>query len=400
VPDTLKIAFLHPDLGLGGAERLVVDAAVELQAAGHRVTLFTTHHDRARAFPETTDGTLDVQVRGGFLPAHVLQRLRAPCGIARAAWLAAAALRPGRFDVVVCDLVAHTIPLARFCGRAPIVFYCHYPDRLLAPRGGGALYRWYRAPIDRLEERATGTADRVLVNSRFTATRFHKAFPGLAALTPEVVYPGVAIPTDAPAPAAGSTLLCVSRFDPTKRLERAVEALAELRRTLAPEAFAPVRLVLAGGYDARLRESRETVEGLQALARRLDLAAHVEIVRSPPDAELRDRLSRALCVVYTPEDEHFGLVPLEAMAAGRPVVAVRNGGPAETIRDGETGFLCEPAPAAFAAALARLIGDPERARRMGTAGREHVARHFSRAAFGARFDAVVRAVARAERSGR
>ena len=74
----LNIGFLHPDLGLGGAERLVLDAALHLQAVGHRVTFFTTHHDSGRCFEETRNGTLDMRVYGGFLQSHAGQRLRAP----------------------------------------------------------------------------------------------------------------------------------------------------------------------------------------------------------------------------------------------------------------------------------------------------------------------------------
>jgi alpha-1,3/alpha-1,6-mannosyltransferase len=400
----VRIAFLHPDLGLGGAERLVVDAALELQAGGHRVTLFTAAHDPARAFPETADGTLDVRVRGALLPPHLGQRLRAPCAIVRMAYLAGA-LRAEHWDVVVCDLVAHAIPVIRAVTSAPVVFYCHFPDRLLAPRRTG-LYRWYRAPIDRLEERATGLADRVLVNSRYTAARFREAFPRLGACAPEVVHPGVVV-ADAPgadagaAAAAGDALpfiLCLGRFDPAKDIVLAVEAFAALRTRLGTEA-ADLELVLAGGYDPRLVEQRATIDGLAALARRLGVDAHVRIVRSPTEPERKRLLSRCLCVVYTPKDEHFGLVPLEAMAAGRPVIAVSRGGPAETVVDGETGLLCEPRADAFADALLRLVRAPELRRTLGAAGRAHVARSFSRARFGARFEAVLREVAATARRG-
>ena len=53
-------------------------------------------------------------------------------------------------------------------------------------------------------------------------------------------------------------------------------------------------------------------------------------------------LAQCLCVIYTPEDEHFGIVPLEAMAAGKPVLACNSGGPVESIVDGVTGILCAP----------------------------------------------------------
>ena len=51
-----KIVFFHPDLGIGGAERLVIDAAVGLQQLGHRVTIFTSHRDPSHCFDEARDG--------------------------------------------------------------------------------------------------------------------------------------------------------------------------------------------------------------------------------------------------------------------------------------------------------------------------------------------------------
>ena len=51
-----SIVFFHPDLGIGGAERLVVDAAVGLQSLGHKVTIFTSYRDKAHCFDEARDG--------------------------------------------------------------------------------------------------------------------------------------------------------------------------------------------------------------------------------------------------------------------------------------------------------------------------------------------------------
>jgi hypothetical protein len=183
----LHIGFLHPDLGLGGSERLVLDAVRHLQAVGHRVTVFTAHHDRARCFEETRNGSLDIRVYGDFLPSHVGQRLRAPCTMARMAYLSGAvALSGARFDVLFCDLVAHTLPFLKCFSRAKILFYCHFPDQLLVPQRHW-LYRLYRAPIDRLEALGTRMADQVLVNSRFTAAIFRQTFPHLHEVPLEVL---------------------------------------------------------------------------------------------------------------------------------------------------------------------------------------------------------------------
>jgi alpha-1,3/alpha-1,6-mannosyltransferase len=402
----LYIGFLHPDLGLGGAERLVVDAALHLQAVGHRVTIFTAHHDRVHCFEETRNGSLDIRVYGDFLPSHVGQRLRAPCAITRLAYLTGAmALSGERCDVIFCDLVAHTMPLLKCFSRAKVLFYCHFPDQLLMPRHHW-LYRLYRAPIDRLEAVGTGMADRVLVNSRFTAAIFRQTFPHLHAMPLEVLYPGVDCARYAFCPADyGSTpgqdiggdpqevlILSINRYERKKNLGLVIKALALLRERLSSATFAHLRLVIAGGYDDRLQDNRETLLDLQALVQQRRLAEHVVFMRSCTEAERLALLARCHCVVYTPANEHFGFVPVEAMAAGRPVVAVASGGPLETVRHEHTGLLCPPTPQAFAEALARLLMDPVAAARMGQAGRRHVAKHFSQAAFGTRLEAIVQAL--------
>ncbi len=80
----------------------------------------------------------------------------------------------------------------------------------------------------------------------------------------------------------------------------------------------------------------------------------VILIRSFTDAERSALLTAAAAVIYTPTNEHFGIVPLEAMAAGRPVLACNSGGPTESVLHGRTGFLAEPEAAAFASAMAQL----------------------------------------------
>ncbi len=395
----LNIAFLRPALGIGGAERLVVDAALELGARGHAVTLFVG----ARQGPQLDEvraGLVRVVAVGRLLPTQLGQRLRAPAAIVRAAWVARALARTTPPpDIVVCDLVPHVIPLLRRLVRVPVAAYCNFPDLLLAPRRRG-LYTLYRAPIDRLEAAGLQAADRVLVNSRFSASVVRATFPRLPTGGIEVVHPGVEVADTPPPPVPpGEVLvLSVNRFDPGKNLVLAVDALAALRARMAPAAFASVRLVLAGHVDTRLAESTALAAELEAHAARLGLDGHVTLARSPTDIERRALLARAACVVYTPLAEHFGLVPLEAMAAGRPVIAVNRGGPTETIVHGQTGWLVDPRPESFADALARVLSDPAAAHRMGQAGWSHVRTHFSRHAFGTRLESSLRTLVAAARS--
>lgn len=173
-----KVVFIHPDLGIGGAERAVVDAALALQSRGHQVELITSHHDPGHSFQETKDGRLQVTVVGDWLPRHVCGRCFAACAYLRMIYAAVylvffSGRRP---DVVFCDQISACIPVLKL-SSAKIIFYCHFPDLLLTERKT-FWKRVYRAPIDYLEERTTGMADCVLVNSHFTG-RLTRSVPAV-----------------------------------------------------------------------------------------------------------------------------------------------------------------------------------------------------------------------------
>ncbi|HXP71538.1 MAG TPA: glycosyltransferase family 4 protein [Candidatus Dormibacteraeota bacterium] len=136
---------------------------------------------------------------------------------------------------------------------------------------------------------------------------------------------------------------------------------------------------IAGGGDDLPR--------LEAKARELGIAASVRFAGPVSSDELAVCYHR--CSVFAmparteldaraPRGEGFGIVYLEAMARGKPVVGPRVGAPAEFIRDGEHGLLVDPASAnELAGALIELLADPERARRMGEAARQFVTSEFS-----------------------
>ena len=389
----LRIGFVHPSLGIGGAERLVIDAALSLQRAGHRVTIFTSDFNPQACFEEVRDGTLEVRAFGNFLPLHIANRLRAPCMIFRACYVGLrVAMRREHFDLIFVDVVSQSIAMLRLMTSAKLIFYCHFPDQLLDPHHGG-LYQVYRAPINWSEQTTTAMADLLLVNSEFTASAVRRVFPHLGALAPQVLHPGVEASRFESNCYASSgdviTILSIGRFHRGKNARLAIEAFAILERLLTPGVFKRTRLLIAGGFDSRIAEGPATLNELETAASRLGVAAQVEFRRSPSDAELNDLLAHCRCLVHTAEYEPFGYAPIEAMAAGRPVVATNSGGPMETIVDGVTGFLRAPKADEFAAALALLVADPAAAERMGKAAREHVMMNFSLAVFQARLNQMV-----------
>ena len=99
---------------------------------------------------------------------------------------------------------------------------------------------------------------------------------------------------------------------------------------------------MAGGYDGRLTENVDYHQELKQLAASLGLSDHVTFLRSPDDDMKTCLLRQTDALLYTPDWEHFGIVPLEAMYCELPVVAVNSGGPLGTVEENQNGFLCNP----------------------------------------------------------
>lgn len=388
----MNIAIIHPDIGIGGAERLIVDAAMELSSHGHNVHIFTSHHDRARCFEETLSGIFQVTVYGAFLPRHIFYRLHAVCAYLRCIYVALCMLFVWpSFDVILADQVSVVVPLMKLKKSAKVVFYCHFPDLLLAQHTT-LLRKMYRKPIDYVEEMTTGMADLILVNSKFTASTFANTFKNLDArgIKPAVLYPAVNVDQFKEPHASKLNFLSINRFEKKKNVQLAISAFSMMLHDLeGDELYKAASLTIAGGFDIRLRENVEYLDELKTLVEREGVSHQVKFVTSCSTAERNVLLSECLCVLYTPKDEHFGIVPLEAMAAHKPVIACNSGGPVESIKNGETGFLCNPIPHDFSMAMAKLIKDPEMARRMGEEARNHVVESFSTNIFGQRLNRVL-----------
>ncbi|PIA42142.1 hypothetical protein AQUCO_02100182v1 [Aquilegia coerulea] len=301
----LNIAIIHPDLGIGGAERLIVDAAVELASRGHNVHIFTSHHDKTRCFEETLSGTFPVTVYGAFLPRHIFYRFHAVCAYLRCLFVALCVLLMWpSFDVVLVDQVSIIIPLIKTKKSTKVVFYCHFPDLLLAQHTT-ALRRIYRKPIDMLEEATTGMADLILVNSRFTASTFANTFKHLNArgIQPAVLYPAVNV-EQFDKSTSYRNFLSINRFERKKNIQLAISALAilqSLNDVSEGHDLSGASLTVAGGFDKRLRENVEYLEELKSLAEKEGVSDRVKFITSCSTAERNALLSECLCVLYTPK---------------------------------------------------------------------------------------------------
>ena len=188
-------------------------------------------------------------------------------------------------------------------------------------------------------------------------------------------------------PAGELRLLFVGRLVERKGVHVLLEALARLaRRGAAP----PLDVVGDGPERPRL----------EALASELGVASLVRFHGFVPDAALRRALEDTDCLVLPAvhdrkgDVEGLGVVLLEAMGAGKPVIASAAGGITDIVEDAETGLLVEPGNAeALAAAIARLRDDPDLAARLADAGALRVAERFSWSSITERLVTLYRTVA-------
>jgi glycosyltransferase involved in cell wall biosynthesis len=206
----------------------------------------------------------------------------------------------------------------------------------------------------------------VVATSRYSRDRIVEAY-GIRSvkivIVPELIDPsawgeGAGEPpgTGAEAPA----ILTVAHMYPRKNLGVLLRAYARLR-----DAGVPFQGWVVG--DGPCRRAWERLRDA------LGLGDRVRFLGTIPRRNLVERYRRAAVFCLPSRQEGFGIVFLEAMACGKPVVAARAAATPETVLDGETGLLVDPDDAeGLARALAGLLADPDRRRAMGEAGRRRV----------------------------
>ncbi len=276
---------------------------------------------------------------------------------------------------------------ARVQGMLPAALRARYAVAIL----GVDVWR----PLTGARGRALAGAATLLAISRTTAewarpflppgSKVEIVHPGIDPLPPSGIDPGSAALLER---AGRGFALAVGRLAATERY-KGHDALIEAWAPIV-ERFPAARLVLVGDGDDRPR--------LEAHAKRKGLGERILFTGAVTDGTLAELYRRAALFALPSTGEGFGLVFLEAMAAGLPCVALAGTAPSEIVRDGVTGLLVPasesgPLPPdgrnALYAALAALFADPARARAMGAAGRERFEKEWTAAAFERRLEPVL-----------
>jgi glycosyltransferase involved in cell wall biosynthesis len=326
----VKIAIFHDYFGaIGGGEKVVIAMAKILDA-----DIITTDTEAIKKI----DSTVRVISLGKTVQYPVLKQVSATlkfyfCNFSK------------DYDLFIfsgnwAHYAAHR--------HQPNVWYCHTPVRAFYDRYEAfvknlhffhrQLFRIWVWVHRSLDQRAVGHVDTILVNSENTRKRVKRYYKRTA----EVIYP----PVDTSLYRCieyGNFWLSVNRVYPEKRIELQVEVFRQL-----PEE----KLIIVGGFAQGDHASRYS----DNISR--NLPPNVTIQGEVSQKELRNLYARCKGHICTAIDEDYGLTPLEAMASGKPVVAVDEGGYRETVTK-DTGMLVSPDIGSLVASVRSISKDPQ-----------------------------------------
>jgi len=359
----LKIAYVLPNIESGGTERHILSLARSLDRSRYSLSLVTTAG--GGSLYEKFSAIMPVTVMG---EPHAHRRIRVgPLVHIGTIRTLARIYREERPDIVHACLPAA-------CVIGPIAARLANAGKVIVSRRSLSNYKAKHPLLRRVEPLGYRLADAVLVNSdavrrdverteRFWEGKIRRVYNGIDTAPRDPAPIGRLLPDLAGDEGAPVIAYVANLFHYKGHLD-----LVRAARKVA-DAFPAARIVLVGRDAGALGQVRAEIE-------RLSLGGNVFLAGLRENAA--EIIAASTFAVHPSHEEGFSNVILEAMAAGKAVVATRVGGNPEAVVDGETGVLVPPGdPGPLAEAMLALLRDPERALEMGAAGRRRAVEHFS-----------------------
>ncbi len=376
----LKLIIAQSNLTLkGGAERVVLKIAQHYDAS-----IYTVEYDKSKTFDEFKD--IDIKAIGKGVLSKILPYGRVAQGLSYGMAFYNLKLKED-YDVIN----AHMVPSHWIRNKNErVLWYVHTPFRDVYDlyEFRMRLKKFYQKPVHWAGIKAVRGIDQnvvkhiegILSNSYNTRSRIVKYYGRKDAT---VLNGGVEYEKYSNN-GTEKYFLYPARFSPNKRQEYAMEAFRLFEKKIKG-----YKLLLVGPvskdkayYDYYLRIAEEAKK-----------SSAIKIIKDVDDEKLKDLYSRCAAVLYTPVNEDYGLVPLEAMASSKPIIAVNEGGPKETVEDGKTGFLVD-SEQAMAEKMAAVAENPQISEELGKNGRKRVMDSYSWKAFFREFDKHLRDVSK------
>ena len=382
----MRIALFH-NLPSGGAKRAIFEWTRRL-AKVHSIDVFTlssANHDFCDIRPLVDNHyTFDIKPRrlfsSPFGRLNQLQRWRNLGELYTVEGQIADQIKSSQYDLLFSHTCQFTvIPILNQLVQTPSVYYLHEPfgqafsRQIARPYDRNSPWRArlnkidpliakYNSKLDEIQQNSINQTELLLSNSLFTQVQMRDIYEVEA----PICHYGVDHKKFCPNPGIQKDffLLSVGELSPRKGFDFLIESISMIPITIRPK----LKLACNAVQEAEKKH-------LEDLANRHQV--ELELLHNQDNKQLALEYNRALFCVYSPVQEPFGLVPLEAMACGTAVIGVKEGGVVESIVHEHTGLLVERDPARFAEAIQLLLANPKLAGEYGRNGREHVLQNWT-----------------------
>jgi glycosyltransferase involved in cell wall biosynthesis len=338
VAGNLDVAVAHDQMWvLGGAERVALHIGKALDAP----VITTFAGEDAREAAEEMDVTLKTFSQDKY---SGLGRWRQKEGFKSLSLMLDWQTAPLKnYEIIVsCHMFTRHY---RTLDNQYLLNYCHSPPRWLndlqahrldsLPRAARPAAKAYMTVMDVLDSRSASRVDSFIANSEVIEDRIQRYYRRNAS----VIYPPIDTENIRPAESNGDYYLMIGRVVQSKRPWTVLEAFDDFG----------YELKIAGGVDNEPLLGTNRLEQMRAEA-----GPNVDVLGYVSDSRKEALLRNAKAVIYVPVREDFGMVPIEALAAGTPVIAADEGFPAIAIEDEETGVIVEPSSEGVQAGVERI----------------------------------------------
>ncbi len=375
--ETLKIAIFH-NLPSGGAKRALYDHVKYLASSGHEVDVFVpeTANETFLPLAEIVNDLKIFPVKNGFLRSWIYSKFNyntpdqdiiSMKSLESTEKDIAIAIDQGSYDVVLSeqDRFVMSPYLLKYI-HTPTLYYCQQPlrnDKILKEISKGIITESSNPIKEALNARNLNHtfkidrnnakhADYIVANSYFSRETILRDY-GLNCFVSYLgidtdMFKQLDIPEE-------DFVLAVGSCTPTKGYEFTVRSLALIDKKTRP------KFIIVSNHSPP--EWKNYIENLAK-----GLEVELTILDLVNDHELIELYNKAKIVLYAPYLEPFGLIPIESMSCGTPVIAVKEGGVRETVLHNETGLLIDRDEKLFANAIFTLLTEDNERQKMSKRG--------------------------------
>ena len=369
----LKIAVFHPRFDeVGGAELFIIKMSAELRKIGHTVDVYgvrvnptfkevkqLSNLSSSRIFYNSTLDFIGVNLLG-FSFLRILKKEKYDI------------INPHHYPAPFISVLLKKLGFT----RAKIIWMCHEPMRLLYDKDkshwgvsefGGKVIYYLLSPFRWIDKWSIKNVDAIVSNSNSTQAKVKEIYKRDSYIVNPGVDPDIFDPSKVVCDkylTDKKCLLAVGRLRTRKNFDFLLRVFKKII-DISPDVV--LRIVGEGPEK----------ENLIRLIQSLNLEEHMELLSNVPQKDLVKLYKVCNLLVHPTKYEPWGMVILEAMAMGKPVVAISSSGPKEIIINGQTGYLVDFSPNGFAEKIIDLLDSPQKAGKMGEEGRKRVLSNFS-----------------------